>query len=101
MLLLHSAFEGHNSWVINMIMEKEGKKKGEKAYYIGVCVILLSSEIVFCKEEHICWKPRYQSSDVFASCCVSINSISPCMSQVDDGLELRPAATRPPRPSHA
>lgn len=31
----------------------------------------------------------------------SMNCISPCMSQLDNGFELHPAATRPPRPSRA
>lgn len=46
-------------------------------------------------------KSWFRSSDMLSSCFVSINCISPRMSQVDNGLELHPAAIRPPRPSHA
>lgn len=35
---------------------------------------------------------------MFASFNVPINSVSPCMSQVDDGFEPLPAAIRPPQP---
>lgn len=45
-------------------------------------------------------KTTFQSRHTFASCCMSTNYISPCMSQVDDGFEVHPATIRPLQTFH-